>query len=532
MCLVVAGTPGVILHSKTMSTHPISILPNFIVGFISTASQEQKQCLLNLLTEEINQDPSTDILPQTGISEPSVSEQNSVNESDSPSDCNTLLDNEHIPPSHNLLSFVPPIFSNLVEHIPELEISDELSSGLLNELNSLKLRSRGYKGKPAKVKTQWLSPTSSPYNYGKVINQPKPICDFPNVTKLMELVNSHPSTSGDMSACLVSCMSTAKSSLNYHTDDEDLICQDSDICTFSIGPQRSLEFIKLSQSKGRKGILPPPEFSVPAGNHSLNIMRAGCQQKLMHRVPPGNDSGVRYSLSFRRIVPPPSIDFSSATVSDSQPEATASVPSSPATQKEKHAKKVTLLAGDSYFARLDKNKLGKGKEDVFNVAIGGRKIAQVEQDIKSFIDSHPDLEVKTLFLSIGTNDIRNCKQGINHLKPVLANFMKNIKLLVPRARIFLQSLLPIPANGNPKAEFNVISMNNLIYNLCSRYKLFYIDVFNSFLNSSGNRNLKLFPVYDSIKNLWDIHPNKKGMGVLAKHYIYLIHSKWFNPMGY
>ena len=515
-----------------MSTHPISILPNFIVGFISTASLDQKQCLLNMLTEEISQDPYTDILPRTAMSEPSVSEENSVSESEPPPDCVTVLNNDRIPPSsHSLQTFVPPIFSDLVQHIPELEISEDLSSGLLNELNSLKLRSRGNKGNPAKVKTQWLSPGSTPYNYGKVINNPKPISNFPNVVKLMEQVNSHPSTSGNMSACLVSCMSTAKSSLNYHTDDEDIICQDSDICTFSIGPPRSLEFIKSSQSKGRKEIPPPPEFSVPAGNHSLNIMRAGCQQKLMHRVPQGKDSGVRYSLSFRRIVPPSLCDHSSVTTSEPQPE-TIPLPSKTATLKHTPAKKVTLLAGDSYFARLDTTKLSKGKEEVFNIAVGGRKISQVENDIKSFIGSHPDLEIKTLFISIGTNDIRNCKQGINHLKPVLANFMKNIKSLVPYTRIFLQSLLPIPANGNPKAEVNVISMNNLIYNLCSRYKLFFIDVFSSFLNSHGNRNLKLFPGYDNSMKLLDIHPNKRGMGVLAKHYIFLIHSKWFNPMGY
>ena len=77
-----------------------------------------------------------------------------------------------------------------------------------------------------------------------------------------------------------------------------------------------------------------------------------------------------------------------------------------------------------------------------------------------------------------------------------------------------------------------MSMNNLLFDLCSRYKLFYIDVFRSFLNNYGFRNTKLFPAFDEVKNMFDIHPNARGMGVLAKHYIFLIHSRWFNPLGY
>jgi hypothetical protein len=50
--------------------------------------------------------------------------------------------------------------------------------------------------------------------------------------------------------------------------------------------------------------------------------------------------------------------------------------------------------------------------------------------------------------------------------------------------------------------------------------------------ASGYRDSRLFPEFDKIKNEFNIHPNKRGMGVLAKVYIYFIHSRWFNPMGY
>ena len=113
----------------------------------------------------------------------------------------------------------------------------------------------------------------------------------------MDIVNAHPATSGDMTACLISCMSSKDSNLSYHADDQSIIDQSSDICTVSFGPSRSLDFIWKSNNKqGRKGKPISPEFSVPATNHSINVMKAGYQSKILHRVPPGSEGGVRYSL--------------------------------------------------------------------------------------------------------------------------------------------------------------------------------------------------------------------------------------------
>ncbi len=497
---LVAGSPGVTLPHQTMSTHPTTTLPSTITTFISTASLEEKQYLLSILSEDIKNASK-------------IGTTNTVSPKSNP---------EPMPSDATPLTQI----SDYVDHIPELDISAELSTEVLKELVSLKLRTRGSNGKPARVMTQWLSPSKESYNYGKVINKPKAIGDYPNILKVMDIVNEHPSTSGDMTACLVSCMSSAKCNLSYHADNEDLIAQDSDICTVSFGPTRTLDFVwNSSNPKGRHGPPPSADYSVPATNHSLNIMKAGCQEKLQHRVPPGKEGGVRYSLSFRRIVVPKPPEHSSTQTSGAT--SSNSIP-----YKKKNMKKVVLMAGDSYFERLDEKKLAKNKQEVYKVAKGGRKISAVQQAIESFVKDNPDLEIKTLFVCIGTNDIRNCQQGIGHLKAPVCEFMKRVKVLAPTAKIFIQSLLPIPCNGNPKGERNVLSMNKLLYDLCSRYKLFYVNVFSSFLNGFGNRNLSLFPAYDKAKQSWDIHPNARGMGVLARHYIYLIHSKRFNPMGY
>ena len=89
-----------------------------------------------------------------------------------------------------------------------------------------------------------------------------------------------------MNACLVSCMSSKECNLRYHSNDEPVIDQSSDICTVSIGSDRNLDFIrKTSGHHGKKDIPLTPEYSVPANHHSLNVMKAGCQSYLLHRVP-------------------------------------------------------------------------------------------------------------------------------------------------------------------------------------------------------------------------------------------------------
>ena len=140
-------------------------------------------------------------------------------------------------------------------------------------------------------------------------------------------------------------------------------------------------------------------------------MKAGSQTKILHRVPSGDVGGIRYSLSFRRIVSTPPILVQEAGATPAHSER-SQVPS--------NKRKIVLLVGDSYFDRLDTNKLAKGKQSVFKVAKGGRKIDDVLKHTKTFLDANPDFEVRKLFVCVGTNDIRYCyDKGINHLKTPL-----------------------------------------------------------------------------------------------------------------
>ena len=324
-----------------MSDTPL--LPTFITDFVSNASSEQRRALISLL----------------GQYEDCVGPYLTADE-DSCSDAEAE-------PSHPIsaISKSTNQISQHVVHVKQLSMSSDLSEGVLNELPSMKLRIKGKNGQTAKVKTQWLITSDKSLND---IKNPKEISNYQCISKVLEIVNNHCSTSGDMNACFVSCMSTKNSSLSYHSDHENMIDQNSDICTVSFGAARTLDFInKDCNHSGGKWTPPQPEFSVPATNHSMNVMKAGCQSFILHRIPPGKAGGVRYSLSFRRVLSQPAnINPDPPSTSCRSPNGTTNVVATPAERK----KKIMLLAGDSYFERLDMEKLGKGKQSVFKIAKG------------------------------------------------------------------------------------------------------------------------------------------------------------------
>ena len=158
-----------------------------------------------------------------------------------------------------------------------------------------------------------------------------------------------------------------------------------------------------------------------------------------------------FSISFRRHSPVDSMNQSQLSSTAGQEQ----------TSGPKKTADVVLIAGDSFAARLDPKLLGKGKKDVRNISIGGRKIEAVEKDIEEFLTANPQLGISKLFVSVGTNDIRNCKNGVKHLKKALSDLMHKIKSLLPNTKVWFQSIPPINPNGSKYIARHVLLMNNI-----------------------------------------------------------------------
>ena len=136
--------------------------------------------------------------------------------------------------------------------------------------------------------------------------------------------------------------------------------------------------------------------------------------------------------------------------------------------------------------------------------------------------------VTKMFVSVGTNDIRYCRNGISHLKGELFRLVRVIKYCFPSAKIYIQSLIPLPITHDNSRLIvrNVLEFNKIIFHVCFHERAFMIDVFKSFLYR-GHCNHFLFP-----NSVNDIHPNKRGLGVLARRYIDIIHSRHFDPLSH
>ena len=439
-------------------------LPPVFTDLLKTATLEQKHAMLEALSKDLSR-----------------------------------LEMKSCPPK----SEMPLDAHTFVEHVTNLGIDEPLYKGIEEELLSLDLKKPG-RG----VKSKWLAANKDLADFKNIFKSPLSINEFPNISKLMDIVNMHPSTTGDMNSFLVTRYPSNRASLSLHCDNEKIISQCSSICTVSFGAPRELQTVfngKLLEN-GKPDT--SPDLTLPAIDKTMNVMKPGAQNLIKQAVRPSynltdaEDSQVRFSISFRKIIP---------IIEEEAQETEAPVDRLVNSNKNvSHKKIIVLIAGDSFAARLKADLPGKGKKEVINIAKGGRKIPQVQKDIEDFLTSNPDVLVSKLFISIGANDIRHCEDDIRHLKSALCNLMRAVKLRLPNAKIWFQSLPPINPNGSKYLPRNVLKINTLIYNLCSRFKLFYLNIFFAFLNRQGNINSNLFPEYDPVKKCLTFIPIEKG----------------------
>ena len=423
--------------------------------------------------------------------------------------------------------------SEYVGYIPSFISDTTLITGVEAELESMKLEAKNTR----KVKTFWLNSINRPYTYSGVTHNAHTISNYPSIMKLMDKLNKSIITQGhQMDSCLITCYSTAKKTLSLHADNEEEICQISNICNFTIGSTRRIEFLPMiPKYEG------PPVCSYDLEHCSVNIMKPGCQQVLKHRIVAGKHEvkgqNIRYSLSFCKYV-----DMSAAAALtpvspvkdnihlfenmkevDKEQHLTDSKPTTLNDSPCQQNIDTVLFAGDSHYANLIPKKLGKGKINVINIARGGHNIRKTEATISDFCANNTSYKVVKVFVSVGTNDIRYCRRGVRHLTKPLQLLTDRINLCFPNADIFYQSLLPLPLE-NMFVRGNVETFNDLLFEVCKKNKVYFLDIFEDFLGYDRRRNSVLFEEEQS-----NVHLNVVGLGFLAKKYIYRIHSKNFDP---
>ena len=390
-------------------------------------------------------------------------------------------------------------------------VDETLSATIETELESLDLKNRRSRG----PSTVWL--TSD--NANGASNAAIDIRNYPGISNLMKKMNDSEFVDKNyqLDSCLISCLTTAKKTVSLHSDNEkEHICQNSPICVVSFGAERTIEFTDLD-NKLVKAFTPK--------NGGLYIMKEGSQSFLKHRVPAGqqivNGNNVRYSLSFRRFLGNKATLDGHAVAESSTVTSTSSTSSN----RNTHRPRAVVFAGDLHFARLDPQRLHKDKVKVFNISKGGSKMRDVEKALCDFYINHShDFHVEKIFLSIRTNDIRYCQDGVGFPTKPLNQLLGKTKELFPNSNIIVQNLLPLPITNRHVAS-NALDFNCMLFKACTRFRFSVINVFDKFLDRNGFRSRLLFPANDR-----NVHLNSAGLGKLAKMYLTIIQSNYFNPL--
>ncbi len=410
----------------------------------------------------------------------------------------------------NLLSENP---ADLIKYVPDFIQSsdtDNLAQAIKDDIETMLPKNHNFN----KIQSQWLSLDLQPYTFGRKKYDARNLKDYPGISKLLDVCNEHSESGGMLNCCLVNRYSCAEVAGRLHADDEDIICQESPIVTVSLGDTRTIDFTKDSRS--------PIVKTLTLADKSAFIMKPGCQQVVKHRLNKGDtDSGVRYSISFRRAIVPETAPPTDPHASSS-PIRSKHAPSPPT---QSHAKEpLILLAGDSMFRELKCDLLGKKRIDVVNICHGGDFMYKTEAALVKFAGSlDSKYKVEKVFLSIGANDIRYAR-GVDHLRGPLKRLVLTTKSLFPGAAVLIQSVLPQQVQNDWTVK-NVKGMNKLIRDCCFEQEVYFVNLFENFLLPSGHWNKQLFADM--------VHPNRRGIALIAGRFIRIIHSRTpFNPCIY
>tara|TARA_B110000211_G_C14075699_1_gene551920 strand:+ start:1358 stop:1870 length:513 start_codon:yes stop_codon:yes gene_type:complete len=126
-----------------------------------------------------------------------------------------------------------------------------------------------------------------PYNYSQ-INYP--FQEFPK--QLQHLVTEIEKTLGfKPNNCLINYYLDGKSKMGYHSDQTDILVENTGIAIVSLGETRTLRFRNITDQEMKK------DFPLPSG--SLIHMTSELQDIWQHSIPKANTLNGRMSLTFR-----------------------------------------------------------------------------------------------------------------------------------------------------------------------------------------------------------------------------------------
>ena len=405
-------------------------------------------------------------------------------------------------------------------------LNNNLEQRVLKHLKSKHLK---YKAHPKnKNSPQLLLFGSHRYGFSVLSATLEPIdVDSDAIMKeLLDAVNAKEGT--NYNSMLVNKYRDFKVALGPHKDDEKCLNPSSPISTLSLGATRKFS-IFLNDNKQ----LPAETLTLVPG--SLFTMLPGFQEKYWHAVEAGDknsqfERGVRYSVTFRCILPPTPAAVSVPTLSavpvtkddDKAAPVSEEHVATPATEHitNQQASNIhdTFVFGSSLVKGLDDKILSKYTKNFKVFTNSGACIGDIYEDIERIRDcgKYVLTNITNVFLICGGNDVENAKSD-EDIKCVYEDFwdiMYLAKLVFPNAKINFVSLIPRRAKYDSHIR-NMHKVNLWLKGFASYVNdesIRYVDIFSFFLlktSSAWTLNNKLF-------NGSKLHFSAIGDSVLAK----------------
>lgn len=410
-----------------------------------------------------------------------------------------------------------------------VKVDDEelFKTDLLKELESFELDKKFPHSD--KVATQWL--LDEPNSHSD-LKRSLLIDNYSAINKLKSIINQHDECIGTVNGCIINCFKSNSARLRPHADDEPYIDKNTSICTYSIGATRSFGIFEKKHKD------PERLRTYSLQSNSLFIMQPGSQECTKHQILPSSiqnphrDSEIRYSISFRRVIPNKRSGTVNVVSNGDKEQDICS-------DNDISNRDTTLILGSSITKYISSNRLmGKRIVNVINLSSSGAKINDVVETLDAFFTGkhiyfnnsdaieRDKLTVTNVIINIGTNDVLTSPTDTNKRYIPIQNMVTKAQSYYPEARVHLTSVIPIPTNSLDVIK-GVIDFNKMLVRICRVLHCYYIDVFDNFLDMRGYID-PIYYRYDRVRGVVDIHLSKIGLGNLCRAYIKIITNR-FNP---
>ena len=329
--------------------------------------------------------------------------------------------------------------------------------------------------------------------------EPQPLASTV-ISDVLDVVNMK--LNMDYNSVLVNRYANKNVGLGWHQDNEDSIDQTRSIATLSVGATR--RFWLADDNKRDEYVLE---------ENSALVMRPGLQITHFHRVCCGtataNQRGVRYSLTFRRLLP------SVSTPDQESPE----TPSSPHTASEHKDCLKGLVFGSSLTKGLKEHLLSRRGKNFGVFTNSGAHVDGVMQDVlREAIKGDICRKcVDTVFFVCGGNDVENRRlHGFTESYEKLVDYASYI---FPNAGIKVVSLLPRRLRYSNHLS-DILRANDALSTICeARENCRYINIFSYYIKDRKNffdSNCKEMVLNSKLFSKDSLHFNYKGNSVLGK----------------